>query len=75
MAKKDKGFDLFYWNLSYRRKLIRSIWLTPLTIFVPLYVYFRMKSVYIAIIVAVVLALVDIAQISYNYRKWKSDEN
>ena len=25
--KVDKGFELFYDNLSYRRKFIRTIWL------------------------------------------------
>ena len=24
--KVDKGFELAYWNLSYRRKLIRTLW-------------------------------------------------
>lgn len=27
MDKVDKGFELIYWKLSYRRKFIRTLWL------------------------------------------------
>ena len=30
--KIDKGFELDYWKLSYRRKFIRTLWLIPLGI-------------------------------------------
>jgi len=30
MANKvDKGFELRYWRLSYRRKFIRTLWMIP----------------------------------------------
>ena len=29
MDKVDKGFELIYWKLSYRRKFIRTLWLIP----------------------------------------------
>ncbi len=32
--KVDKGFELFYNNLSYRRRLIRTLWLFPIEIVV-----------------------------------------
>ena len=28
--KVDKGIQFCYWKLSYRRKLIRTIWMIPL---------------------------------------------
>lgn len=32
MNKVDKGFELVYWELSYRRKFIRTLWMIPWTI-------------------------------------------
>ena len=32
MNKVDKGFELVYWKLSYRRKFIRTLWMIPWTI-------------------------------------------
>ena len=29
MNKVDKGFELVYWKLSYRRKFIRTLWMIP----------------------------------------------
>ena len=29
MNKVDKGFELVYWKLSYRRKFIRTLWTIP----------------------------------------------
>lgn len=30
--KVDKGFQLIYWKLSYRRKFLRTLWWTPLSV-------------------------------------------
>ena len=45
--KVDKGFELLYDNLSYRRKFIRTIWLIPIGIVVGIVI------TYISIIVSI----------------------
>lgn len=70
-GKVDKGFELFYWKLSYRRKVIRTLWLLPLILLAALYVYIKKDSMMLAITAAVILVIIAIIQIIYNYRKWK----
>ena len=74
MGKVDKGFEFFYFNLSYRRKFIRTLWLSPLAIFSVYYVYVKMQSFKIAAVVGLVLIIIDAVQLWYNYHKWKNEE-
>lgn len=74
-GKVDKGFELFYWNLSYRRKLIRTLWLLPLILLATLYVYIKKESMVLAIAIAVILVTIAVIQITYNYRKWKGSHS
>jgi len=71
--KTDEGFQFFYWNLSYRRKFIRTLWLT---VFIPpvlIYVWIRMHSFSVTIITAFILIASQVIQLLYTYRKWKSN--
>ncbi|MDE6312490.1 MAG: hypothetical protein K2M46_02550 [Lachnospiraceae bacterium] len=71
-GKVDKGFELCYYNLSYRRKFIRTLWLIPWVLLAPILVYIWMDSLIISIALAVVLVVIEIIQATYNYRKWKA---
>lgn len=37
--KVDKGFEVLYWRLSYRRKFIRTLWLMPIGIIISAYIF------------------------------------
>lgn len=72
--KKDKGFEFIYWNLSYRRKFIRTLWLTPALI-IPLAIVWGSDFNKILKMVATILLIsVYLIQLIYTYKKWKSDE-
>lgn len=82
-SKTDKGFEIFYYNLSYRRKFIRTIWvgafgavmfllITALKLFLPeipgFFSWFKI------VLTAVIFTVVLVVQLIYNYIKWKSEE-
>ena len=81
MKKVDKGFELFYYNLSHRRRFIRTIWIAllgiPMVDFmfylvrrVPPHIYYSWKSI---IIVNIVLIIIGAIQAIYEYKKWKAE--
>ena len=69
--KTDKGFELNYWKLSYRRKFIRTLWVTPfmLAVIVSSFVLTDNKIIQIAITLG--LPIIFFSQLLYTYRKWK----
>ncbi len=70
-TKTDRGFELSYWNLSYRRKFIRSLCLLPLVPLVSVLCYLNTHSLSSAVILAIVIFMIGAIQIIYTYRKWK----
>ena len=69
--KVDKGFELRYWKLSYRRKFIRTIWMAPL---VPLAIFLLFhfhKSLFVALTLSLAVILIDAIQLLYTYHKWQ----
>lgn len=74
MAQKtDKGFQLNYWKLSYRRKFFRTLWLTPICVIVLLLLYAaNPQEWYLGVLVLVFI--VNIIQLAYTYTKWKAEE-
>lgn len=73
--KVDKGFVFMYHKLSYRRKLIRDIWMIPIS-FAVLFIAFRIANInpVTEIIVYVIAIIIVAAQIIYNYIMWKRHE-
>lgn len=72
--KIDKGIELCYWKLSYRRKLIRTLWMIPIAIFIVLCFYITFWSTIWTFLVAVAFAMILLIQAMYNYKKWKKEE-
>ena len=72
--KVDKGFEIFYNNLSYRRKFIRTLWMIPWTILALLFFYVVGLSMIAILSYAVVFVVIGYKQASYNYKKWKEEE-
>lgn len=77
--KVDKGFEFFYWRLSYRRKFIRTLWLTPIDIVLLLLLLLLVwnldNNISFKIIATIILILLTLTQLLYNYIKWKKGEN
>ncbi|WP_416150045.1 hypothetical protein ACM26V_03330 [Salipaludibacillus sp. HK11] len=75
VEKKDSGFVLNYHKLTYRRRLIRSLWGVPILSLLFLYIYWvgdlTSKEYIIIGIIFFLLILLDIA---YDYVKWKKNE-
>ena len=72
--KVDKGIMVCYWKLSYRRKLIRTLWMIPIAIFIVLCFYITFWSTIWTFLVAVAFAMILLIQAMYNYKKWKKEE-
>lgn len=75
VEKKDKGFVLSSYKLTYRRRLIRSLWGIPFIPLLYLAIYWigDLTSKELKIIGTIFLLLI-LLDIVYNYIKWKKDE-
>ncbi len=69
----DRGFMLCYWNLSYRRKLIRTLWMIPVAIGILFCFHAKVQSYLWTCLLAVAFALLLLIQAIYNYKKWKKE--
>ena len=75
MSKKvDKGFQLIYWKLSYRRKFIRTLWTIPIFIISIGIIVFLGNGIFISRIMPIIFIIIFILQIIYNYTMWKKEE-
>ncbi|MBX9138865.1 MULTISPECIES: hypothetical protein [unclassified Clostridium] len=72
--KVDKGFELNYWNLSYRRKFIRNLWQMPICVLLLGFCFLIGDNLIINRIVPVLIIIEGIGQIIYTYIKWKNEE-
>ncbi len=72
--KVDKGFVVNYWRLTYRRKFIRTLWMTPVCICAIVLIWIK-SSTTSAIIWTVILVLLEIIQLIYTFSKWKSEQH
>jgi cell division protein FtsW (lipid II flippase) len=73
--KKDKGFVLFYHKLTYRRRMIRTLWNIPIIFLLFLvinWIGYLNSNEYIAI--GIILLLIVLIEFIYNYVKWKKVE-
>jgi hypothetical protein len=71
----DKGFCLSYWKLSYRRKLIRTLWTIPLVgLLILLPEHSFILKYFTRAEVGGLLFLAAAIQATYNYLKWKRAE-
>ena len=73
--KVDKGFEFVYYNLSYRRRFIRTLWLIPVECLVLVLIgnVFEFKVILILAIIALLVGA--FIQATYNYKKWKEESS
>lgn len=73
--KIDKGFCLNHWNLSYRRKFIRTLWIGFFFNGVFFIAFLRLQSKSNLPLVFVTFGeLLLIFQVVYNYYRWKQEK-
>lgn len=71
--KVDKGFELNYYNLSYRRRFIRTLWMIPWMILALYLMDWVGVSIYILLALAVIFLVIGFIQTLHNYKKWKEE--
>lgn len=69
--KVDKGFELRYKKLSYRRRFIRTLWMIPLMILALCFSYWAGVSIYVLIPTTILFFVADFLQAYNNYKLWK----
>ena len=74
MNKVDKGFELVYWKLSYRRKFIRTLWMIPWTIVSLIFIQIVGKNYKYTILAGIIYLVILPIQAIYNYKKWMKEE-
>lgn len=72
--KVDKGFEIIYWNLSYRRKFIRTLWMTPFCVVPIIFVWTTGDRIIINRVIPSVIIIIYFIQLLYTYLKWKKEE-
>ncbi|SCJ02841.1 Uncharacterised protein [uncultured Clostridium sp.] len=72
--KVDKGFQLNYWKLSYRRRFVRNLWLLPSFIVLTVFIFWNGDKTFINRIIPIILLVIGIFELIYNYNKWKKCE-
>lgn len=78
MNKVDKGFELVYWKLSYRRKFIRTLWMIPWAIVSLIFIQIVGKNYKYTILYTILAGIIYLVilpiQAIYNYKKWMQEE-
>ncbi|MEW9675178.1 hypothetical protein ABRT01_03165 [Lentibacillus sp. L22] len=72
--KTDKGFELYYWSLSNRRKFIRTLWLCPFVLLVTASIWcFLSIESWRKLLTMLMLLGIYVVQLFYTYAKWKKN--
>lgn len=72
--KIDKGFEFFYSKLSYRRKFIRTLWLTPIAVFAIILTIMNDMSLIYTVLVSSIIVATSCHQLIYTYKKSKQEK-
>jgi len=67
--KVDKGFQLIYWKLSYRRKFIRTLWMTPFAIIAIALMFLAGGNILINTVLSLLIVVMYFIQLIYTYVK------
>ena len=71
--KVDKGIEICYWKLSYRRKFIRTLCFIPVSVIIIIEFYKEFQSYMFTGIIGVVFFISIFIQAFYNYKRWKNE--
>lgn len=70
----DKGFEFIYWKLSYRRKFIRTLWMTPLGVLLIALLSLSNRTILFKITGIAIIFSTYLIQLVYNYKQYKMKE-
>ncbi len=72
----DCGWHLYYWSLSYRRKLIRDLQLTPIgiAVIIAILIWGKRESLDSDLFFIGIFTVVSVWSVSRNYHMWKTLE-
>jgi len=74
-SKVDRGVELNYFRLSYRRKLIRTLMNIPIIILFLIVIYsFSDWGTLANTLMGLLFALIFLIQLAYNFFMWKKNE-
>lgn len=71
--KVDKGIEICYWKLSYRRKFIRTLCFIPVSVIIIIEFYQEFQSYMFTGIIGVAFFISIFIQAFYNYKRWKNE--
>ena len=71
--KVDKGIEICYQKLSYRRKFIRTLCFIPVSVIIIIEFYKEFQSYMFTGIIGVVFFISIFIQAFYNYKRWKNE--
>ncbi|KAB8127378.1 ATPase [Gracilibacillus oryzae] len=75
-SKVDKGFRINYYGLSYRRKMIRTLIISPLLILTFIFIYLNGDMSMLAkISLGLFFLIASAGQLIYNFYMWKKNES
>ncbi len=82
VKRVDEGFELFYFKLSHKRKLIRTIWITLIGMILIPVIYFFIRNNPIPLFSSwkcillwdAVILMIGFIQAVCEYRKWKTEK-
>ena len=70
----DKGFELSYWKLSYRRRFVRDLWILPVCLVLSILIFCSGDELMSNRVVPIALLVLAGVQLSYDYVKWNKHE-
>jgi hypothetical protein len=68
----DKGYELSYRKLSYRRKFIRTLWMIPFAIAAVIMLFLTNTEYMFALLMTMLLIVIFVIQLVYTYKKYKA---
>lgn len=68
---RKKKHNLGYYSLDYQERFFRTLMCFPIMVILVLFAYAVLKNKEATLIIAILLTLVWIMQLFYNYFKWK----
>ncbi|RIW30700.1 hypothetical protein D3H55_16335 [Bacillus salacetis] len=73
--KTDKGHVFSYYKLTYRRKMIRTLWLIPLIVILLIAISVIAElNTFEILLISLFFFVITFLQFFYNYTKWKKYE-
>lgn len=70
----DQGFAFCFWNISYRRRFFRTMYMAPVAAIATALVHVTYRDSAFTCAVGFLLAAACAVQAWYYYKKWKSEE-